>query len=174
MNFATDIFALPSSLYVKTVVRRWLRRYIWIYIIAAAFCILGSCIWSTAWAFVGLMLAFILLPTSLMMVYFNYALKPQALRQTMPHSIILSADTITVKACPNEDYPKTLGDASTPATYITSLKLTKQLLTIVTGSAVDDVILITTDAFGDDPQRADRFIKAIYLTFQQNCVTLHS
>lgn len=59
------------------------------------FCVVAAC-FNVMWVFVAFMLVCLLYPGLLMMIYFNYALSPQARRTLLPHSVTLTDDSIRV------------------------------------------------------------------------------
>lgn len=74
---------------MSTVSEEWLGRYWWTLALPVAACLAIGTFVNAAFTFVAFMLLCIVLPFVMMMLYFNYALTPEATMAVRHHSVTL-------------------------------------------------------------------------------------
>lgn len=89
MTVPTLPFQGTPSAYVRHVFVAWLCRWWWVWALPIAACVVGAC-FDFVWVFVALMIICLLYPGLLMMIYFNYALSPEARRTLLPRRVTIS------------------------------------------------------------------------------------
>ncbi|MDE6314945.1 MAG: hypothetical protein K2L71_00595 [Muribaculaceae bacterium] len=89
----TTLHRIPANRYMTTVSEEWLARYWPALALPVAICVAIGLIVDPAFTFVAFMLLCIILPFVMMMLYFNYALTPEATMAVRPH--VLSVDQVS-------------------------------------------------------------------------------
>lgn len=103
MTVTTEPFQGTPSAYVRHVFVAWLCRWWWVWALPVAACVIGAC-YNFVWVFVALMIVCLLYPGVLMMIYFNYALSPEARHTLLPRRVTITdapAITITYEKSPD-------------------------------------------------------------------------
>lgn len=94
-QIATGVFRDTPGRYVRRVMAMWLGRWWWTMAVPVAVAAALSAV-NAVWLFVALMILCLLVPGIIAMVYYNYALTPQAISALADKTVALSARGITV------------------------------------------------------------------------------
>lgn len=149
---------------------RWLVKSAWLFAAPIVACFVLAFLVDYAFAFVSLMLLFLVFPTALMMVYFNYAMKPEARAATSRRMVILSGGQIIGRHQPettDEESDETLktvaqiADTVVDVKSIRSYDIRKRQLVFTTGSGADELLIIPLEAFDNDARKAKAFVDAV-------------
>lgn len=84
---------ISANRYMTTVSEEWLGRYWWTLAIPVVACLAVGALVNTAFTFVAFMLLCLVLPFVLMLLYFNYALTPEATMAVRHHSVTIDPDS---------------------------------------------------------------------------------
>lgn len=103
----SDSFSIEPRRYVATVASRYLWRYGWLGIPPIA-AVLALALTDIRFVYVALMLLFVAYPMMLMLIYYSYAFKPQAIKATLAHHI--EYDEEGIKVVYDEDHPLAVTD----------------------------------------------------------------
>lgn len=175
MNFTTEKFRLTPSAYVSVIMGRWLVRNAWVFVLLFVGTIVGAFAAGPVFLYVGLMLLFLVFPTVLMLVYFNYALKPEARAAISPCHAVLSDEAVTIIHESDEDnVTPVFDDITVPYSSVRDIRGSRERLVLIVGKHIDDVVIIPVKAFGDDKRALNRFIEDICRTIQRNSLNLQS
>lgn len=117
----TSIFRHRASIVGKRAALLWLSRRGWpIWIAIIVLLLLGMAV-SPLFYIVGLMAAFLVFPTVMMLAYYHYMLSPEARKAILPQSIYFGNESFTVNYfsydmdCDSEPFP--YPDHSETSTY---------------------------------------------------------
>lgn len=91
----SDSFRIEPRRYIKTIASRCLWRYGWIAAIPLAI-VFALSLTDIRFIYLALMIIFVAYPMALMLLYYNYALKPQAVAATLNHHLEYDNDCIIV------------------------------------------------------------------------------
>ncbi len=80
---------ISANRYMTTVSEEWLGRYWWTLALPVVACLAVGAIVNAAFTFVAFMLLCLVIPFVLMMLYYNYALTPEATMAVRPHTVTL-------------------------------------------------------------------------------------
>lgn len=138
---------------MRAILRRWLMRYIWIFTaIFGVLVILGGTV-NIAFLVVALMFLFILTPTALMFVYYQYALKPKVVMLTVGDTVVaLKKDKLTVCITREEGAPYAF---EIPLTEVMSITPEDPNDVLIYGKESDKILLIDKNSFGDETERVN-------------------
>lgn len=93
----TAIFTISPGTYVRTVLSIWASQWWWAILIPpAAFATLGAA-FNPAFCYIALMLLFLIYPGVLVIIYFNYALTPEARAEIIPHRLTFRHESISIE-----------------------------------------------------------------------------
>lgn len=99
---------ISAHRYMVTVAESWLGRHWWTLALPVAACLAIGATVNVAFTFVAFVLLCLVLPFIMMMLYFNYALTPEAAMAVRPHTVrIHPTDGIDVEFMPNPDNGRT-------------------------------------------------------------------
>lgn len=150
---------------------RWLVKSAWLFAAPIVACFVLAFLVDYAFAFVSLMLLFLVFPTALMMVYFNYAMKPEARAATSRRVVILSGGQIIGRHQPettdddeSDETPKTVAQIADTVVDVKSIRsygIRKRQLVFTTGSGADELLIIPLEAFDNDARKAKAFVDAV-------------
>jgi len=140
--------------YLGLMVRRMLWRRWWLFAIPIAIMAIG-CVADWRVAVIGLMLVFIVYPMAMSLVMLNHALSPALIaktrttKATFTNGAIIIAPT-AIDYLKRPERPKRLTSlklAKYPKFPVKSLKTQNGRITIETGRAIADIVLIPQEAF---------------------------
>lgn len=89
----TELHRISVSRYMSTVMEDWLGRYWWILAIPVAGCLAVGAFVNMAFTFVAFMFLCLVVPFIMMLIYYNYALTPEATIAVRPHWVSLNPDS---------------------------------------------------------------------------------
>ncbi|MDE6346732.1 MAG: hypothetical protein K2L55_08690 [Muribaculaceae bacterium] len=147
MSLSTTPFSISSATYIQRIIRRWLNRWMLIFLAAlATFAVLGFASDATFFI-VAVISIFTIPPTSRMIVYYYYGLTPRiVMLSSFPVS--LSIDTsnacVIVNITPDDRPPRQF---TVPFSAIKEITPGDTLDTIVYGNSPGDILLIDKKAF---------------------------
>ncbi len=90
MIIETQPFKTSSGIYISAVFKQWLSRYWWAVVLPELLCVILAFTHNIAFAFVALMLLFIIYPIILSFIYFYYALTPRAVSSLFNRKITIT------------------------------------------------------------------------------------
>ncbi len=96
MKIETQPFKTSSGTYISTIFKQWLSRYWWTIVLPELLCIILAFTYNIAFAFVALMLLFIVYPIILSFIYFYYALTPRAVSSIFEKKITITQEGIHI------------------------------------------------------------------------------
>lgn len=99
-KFETEPFSEQASVYAKTVMLMILSSYWWIFVLLILGCALLSVMINLAFIYVGLIILFILLPSSLMFTYFYITTTTEARIAVLSKRITFSDKGINIEFLP--------------------------------------------------------------------------
>ena len=91
----TAEFCGTPGAYVRRVAIAWAGRWWWTMAIPVGACLIASA-FRPVWIFVALMILCLLVPAVIAMVYYNYALSPEALQTLARKTVTVGDDGLTV------------------------------------------------------------------------------
>lgn len=112
----TAQYTLSASVLVRTVMRRMALRWWWTVTLPVAVLFSLGVAVDAAYAVTALMVIFIVVPTLLMIAYFNVMLRPEAIRTVMRQHAVISWPDLTVTYSPQPVTDPDTGESRTPAT----------------------------------------------------------
>lgn len=92
----TEVFRTEAGTYMRIVLGRWLRQNYWWLVVPTLLCLALAITVSAAFVFVALIVVFLLYPMSMMIVYFNYALSPEACAEVSAHRVEFTTDGLII------------------------------------------------------------------------------
>lgn len=92
LQIHTSQHRISANRYMTTVSEEWLGRYWWTLALPVAACLAIGTLINVAFTFVAFMLLCLVLPFIMMMLYFNYALTPEATMAVRPHTISMDPE----------------------------------------------------------------------------------
>lgn len=104
-NLTTTPFHDTPGKYVRRIMAMWLGRWWWTMALPVALTALLSVI-EAVWLFVALMILCLLVPAVIAMVYYNYALTPQAVATLELKIVSISDNSLVVTYCDKEKTEK--------------------------------------------------------------------
>lgn len=147
----TTCYSISPSIYIRRIISRWLRRYALPFIaVLAIFSYFGVTV-NPAFFIVALIFIFIIAPTILMIVYYNYALTPRIVQLSHGEVSLSIADDSVLVTITGYDRPDRQFAISIHS--IKEITPGDQTDTIVYGSRPDQFILIDKNAFPSQPDR---------------------
>lgn len=146
-------FKIGRKEYVSAILHRWLMRNIWIFVgVFVALIILGSTV-NAAFLIVALMFVFILTPTALMFVYYQYALKPKIVMLTVGDTTVaVSHDRLIVNITREEGVPYCF---EIPLVEVTSITPEEPNDIVIYGNEPDKILLIDRNSFRNETERVN-------------------
>jgi hypothetical protein len=118
--YTTRAFRLKPSQYVKAIASMWITRWWWIFAVPLAVILLMAVAMDVRFYVVALMMIFIIIPMILGLVYFNYALTPEACFSTINHTITVSRVGLRVDYVRETDDERQLPAREIPSNDILS------------------------------------------------------
>lgn len=88
----TALHRISANRYMTTVSEEWLARYWWALAIPVIACLAVGMFINPAFTFVAFMILCIVIPFVMMMLYFNYALTPEATMAVRPHTVTVDPE----------------------------------------------------------------------------------
>ncbi len=98
--FETKEFSISTSAYVRSVLFSLLYRWCWVPILMLVICVILALMLNTAFLYVALILIFLIIPTSLMFVYFVQSTTIEARIAILRKKISIDNSGITVDFAP--------------------------------------------------------------------------
>lgn len=96
MRIETTPFKTTSGTYISAVFKQWLSRYWWTIVLPELLCIILAFTHNIAFAFVALMLLFIVYPIIMSFIYFYHALTPRAVSSIFKKKILLTHEGLHI------------------------------------------------------------------------------
>ncbi len=100
---ATIPHVITPGAYASRLMTECVCRYWWAIAVPVVPCLIAGC-YDLRFLIVAAAWLLIVMPGILALVYFRYALSPEAAKMTLPHIVTFADDTITV-TWPDTDYP---------------------------------------------------------------------
>ena len=165
MNPATAAYRLKPSSLARIVMGRWLGRWWWALAVLPVAALVGAC-FDLRWAIVALMFLFVIAPFALMIVYYNYLLKPSMVAMTRRQSAEIDGKTLRFKEISDEENACEARCRSLAMNPGIRLAYTSKMLVVELSDSPDGFVAIPLDAFdGDDEKqiemRRNDFITAL-------------
>jgi hypothetical protein len=154
----TTEFKIATGDYASLIARRWLAQWWWAFALPLFASIIASTS-DTRFVYVSLILIFIIWPMALSFAWFNYMLKPSAIRAVRPCVATFTDQAVTLeypapKVDSNDDRPAPA--KLSPVTLAWSdIKAIEQegklmlLITAIQGNKIADFTAIPTNALSD-------------------------
>lgn len=102
----TEVYKMGAHSLATYIMKQWIKRNWWIIAIPPAICIALAIAVDIKFAFIALIMVFIMLPPAMITVYFYHALAPEARMTILPHRVTMTDDGLTISyEPPAEDIP---------------------------------------------------------------------
>lgn len=95
-KITTHVYQTEAHSYMRAVAEMWLGRWWWIMIIPVAVCFSLGATLNVAFAFIGFMAIFLIVPLIVMFLYFTHALTSEARMAILPHEVTACESGLTV------------------------------------------------------------------------------
>lgn len=169
MAITTDIYNLNTDTFIRESMKNFLsRNWWWIAFPVIISIIIGIGI-DTRFLFISAMIIFLIIPTTLMIVYFNQVLSTDARKHIIPRYITIDESSIIIFFTnPDPDnHEYILPDNETvPLTDIISLSVNRQNIIITFTGGNNRFIIIPSNAFKNENEIASA-INMIYSANQK-------
>ncbi len=94
---STAIFSISPGTYVRTILGIWASQWWWAILIPPASLATLGVVLNPAFYYIALMLLFLIYPGVLVLIYFNYALTPEARAEIIPHRLTFRHEAISIE-----------------------------------------------------------------------------
>lgn len=137
----TGLFKLTSAEYLRADASSALTRLSLAFGLPVIACFIAAA-WDVRWAFVGLIIIFLIFPMTISYIYFWRLLSPEASRSLARKSVTITpGHSVTVTYTPEDESSSPLPVRSIPWDYITDISLISRLLVIRTLNSAQPLII---------------------------------
>ncbi|MDE7443945.1 MAG: hypothetical protein K2M65_07265 [Muribaculaceae bacterium] len=102
-KITTSVYQTGAHTYMRAVAEMWLGRWWWIMIVPVGVCFVIGATVNVAFAFIGFMAIFLLVPMIIMFLFFTHALTPEASMAILPHEVTTSDTGLDVTFVTNDE-----------------------------------------------------------------------
>lgn len=161
MNLSTPTYSVNAAVLTRLVMLRWVARWWWTVVLPLAALVIAS-LFDPRFLLVALMALLAIVTMGMALVYYNYLLKPWAVRRLRPQSVEINGTHLIFKHVPATDTTVAGEPEIVDLTSIGHMEYSNRMLIIETGTAVDDFVTIPLDAFGQGNDRlAEQFFQSL-------------
>lgn len=145
---ASSPFAISSKDYIHNLALDWLSRYWAIVVLPIAATLIWACFDLRA-LYVCLIIIFIIYPMAMTLVWFNYALSPNAVKAISPKCVSVLDSGLQIDFITDDDRPRIIRPQFIPWENISSAIMTDKSIVIIFGKRLDERLKLPSDAFSD-------------------------
>ncbi|MDE7387754.1 MAG: hypothetical protein K2M97_00720 [Muribaculaceae bacterium] len=103
-TITTSLHRISSHRYMTTVGEEWFARYWWVLVLPVGICLAIGITVDAAFTFVAFIILCLVIPPAMMMLYYNYALTPEASAAVRPHTLSVSpAEGLDIEFAPDAE-----------------------------------------------------------------------
>lgn len=100
---ASKVYRMSASSFARAMFRRFAPWWMWTVIAAGVVAIIVGFMTDLRWSVVGFMLILVILPPALAFVYYSHALCRECFINTMPHTVAVQHNMLTVMLYVHDD-----------------------------------------------------------------------
>lgn len=155
----TDIIRGSADRYIRQLAVEWLGKWWWVLLLPIAVPVILGLTVNQAWLYVAVMLLFLCYPTVMLLMFCQYALRPQARKAVHDYTVTFTPSGFTIMYMPlNEDKPTPPTAETVNFDEITDYSINSKGITVKWGNTPYDFLFLPHDSL-ESKEQAKKLIE---------------